>query len=77
MRSTNNIHNKLNNYDSRQDLSGTQKIDIQINGNNGDDANQRYNIVGFNSRGSDNGGENRLLSQINTKFNEQVKFNHN
>lgn len=36
-----------------------------------------YNIVGLNSRGSNSGGENRLLSQMNTKFNEQVKFNHN
>lgn len=68
-----NQNNQLNNYDSKHDFREGHKIDIQIN--EMDETNRRYKIVGFPSTSSN--GDNRLLSQMNTKFNEQVKFNNN
>lgn len=61
-----NPANQLNNYDSRHDFKDGHKIDIQINAT--DETNRQYKIVGFPSSSSP--GDNRLLSQLNTKFNE-------
>ena len=70
---TNMRYKNLNYYDSKQDLMEANKVDIRINET--EDSNGKYKIVGIPSVSSPT--DNRLLAQLNTKFNEKVKFNHN